>query len=366
MKKRLFYFLLDGFGCGETSDACEFGDNGSNTSLHILNKNEYLKQTYLYSIGLFNCRNKNSFLYPTNPNKDTFSCTNEMFGNVLQRFETFPNGFPKEIVGCIESTFQVKLIGNKKASGTRIIQELGEYSYSNGFPIIYTSADSVMQFAAHLNTLPISELYYMCEIVRRIFSTILPLGRVIARPFLGTNSTNFYRTSERKDFSYPLPSNSVIDDLQNRWIKVYGNRIFREVFPLNFINPIYGKENHDWYEYFQNILSNDPQTNELHLINLEDFDMLYGHRRDVIGYGKELKYFSDILEKTIPLLGDNDAVILSADHGNDPCFAQHTDHTREYSPYMYLTNKRATFITEPKPLSYIGSRIKSFFGLNNE
>ncbi|MCK5847594.1 MAG: phosphopentomutase [Caldisericia bacterium] len=365
MKKRLFYFLLDGFGCGETEDACEFGDSGSNTSLHVLEANTFLKQSYLYSIGLFDCKKKKSYLYPTNSNKDTFSCTSEMFGTLLQRFKTFPNGFPSEIIQYIENTFQLSLIGNKVVSGTEIIHDIGELSCSKGSPIIYTSADSVMQFAAHIDTFPISRLYYMCEIVRRVFCPILPLGRVIARPFAGNNSEDFYRTSDRKDFSYPLPSNAMIDEIQNSGVKVFGNRIFREIFPLNFLEPINGKGNRELYTYFQNIIKTSHETNELYLINLEDFDMLYGHRRNVIGYGKELKVFSDILESSIPFLADTDAIVISADHGNDPCFKLHTDHTREFSPYLFLTNDGASFIDEPKPISYIGSKIKSFFGLDD-
>ncbi|MDD4614834.1 MAG: phosphopentomutase [Caldisericia bacterium] len=362
MKKRLFYFLLDGFGCGETKDAFRFKDEGANTALHILQKYPDLHSSYLYDIGLFQCQDNSSYCYPQNPNKDTFSCTQEMFGSVMGEFRTFPNGFPSSIIHNLENLFDTHLIGNIARSGTRIIKELGEESYKNGFPIIYTSADSVMQFAAHVETFPLSQLYYLCEIACRIYCHELPLGRVIARPFQGDSSDTFFRTGDRKDFVYPTPPNPILTNLYNHQVHIFCNRIFKEIFHNNAMELIPGKSNDTLYSYtISRLQAGPPQDNELFLINLEDFDMLYGHRRDVQGYGSELMKFSHILQQSIPLLQDNDAILIGADHGNDPTFEKHTDHTREYTPYIWIDSHSVRHLEQPMPLSYIGQTIQTFF-----
>jgi phosphopentomutase len=362
MKKRLFYFLLDGFGCGETQDAFRFKDEGAYTSLHILQNNPELSSSYIHEIGLFHCQENNSYCFPQNPNKDTFSCTQEMFGSILGEFRTFPNGFPTSIVSNLENLFDTHFLGNVAMSGTKIIKELGEESHQHGTPIIYTSADSVMQFAAHVDSFPLSSLYYLCEIACRLYCHELPLGRVIARPFRGSSAETYVRTVDRKDFVYPTPPNPILNSLQDRQVRIFCNRIFSDIFHNNTMTILPGKNNGSIYSHFLSTLQSPPmKEDELYLLNLEDFDMLYGHRRDVKGYGKELMRFSHVLRDSIPLLQESDAILISADHGNDPTFTKHTDHTREYTPYIWLDTHCVQHLEQPMPLSSIGQAIQNFF-----
>ncbi len=362
MQKRLFYFLMDGFGCGETKDAHRFNDEGAYTSLHILQKYQELQASYLYEIGLFHCQENASYCYPQNPNKDTFSCTQEMFGTIMGEFRTFPDGFPISIVHNLENIIGSPLLGNIAISGTQVIKELGEESFRKGAPILYTSADSVMQFAAHTESFPLSKLYYLCEIACNMYCHELPLGRVIARPYKGDSAETFYRTEERKDFVYPTPSNPILENLQNNGVQIFCNRIFAEIFHNNPMQLIPGKTNDSLYTYFLQTLQKPPRNKmELYLINLEDFDMLYGHRRDVKGYGEELMKFSNILKKGVALLQENDVILISADHGNDPTYVKHTDHTREYTPYLWIQKNNVQTLDQPKPLSHIGQTIQTFF-----
>lgn len=362
MQKRLFYFLMDGFGCGETKDAHRFNDEGAYTSLHILQNYQELQSSYLYEIGLFHCQENASYCYPQNPNKDTFSCTQEMFSTIMGEFRTFPEGFPLSIVHNLESIIGSSLLGNIAVSGTKIIKQLGEESFRTGSPIIYTSADSVMQFAAHTDSFPLSRLYYLCEIACNMYCHDLPLGRVIARPFKGDSAETFYRTDERKDFVYPTPSNTILEQLQSSGVQIFCNRIFAEIFQNNSLQLIPAKTNDSLYSYFHQMLQKPPCGKmELYLINLEDFDMLYGHRRDVKGYGEELIKFGNILKEGVSNLHENDAILISADHGNDPTYYKHTDHTREYTPYLWLQKNHIQTLDQPMPLSHIGQAIQAFF-----
>ena len=366
MIKRLFYFLMDGFGCGETEDASQYGDAGANTSRHILENAPFLTDSYLYELGLFHCLENKSYCFPQNPNKDTFSCTQEMFHTLLCEFKTFPNGFPQSVVETLETITDCKFLGNKAASGTEIIQELGEEARITGNPILYTSADSVMQIASHVESFSLSSLYYLCEIARNTFCHSLPIGRVIARPFLGNTLQGFYRTSDRKDFVYPTEKNSILHTLSSQSIRIYGNRIFQDIFLHNSIIPIPGTNNQMLYDFFIQTIQSTPNEPSLYLINLEDFDMLFGHRRDVNGYAEDISRFSNVLYKTSTFLQSSDRIIISADHGNDPTFKNHTDHTREYTPFLTITATGSNTISNPKPLSFIGQSILDYFENNNE
>ncbi len=265
---------MDGFGCGETKDAHRFNDEGAYTSLHILQNYQELKRSYLYEIGLFHCQENASYCYPQNPNKDTFSCTQEMFGTIMGEFRTFPEGFPLSIVHNLESLIGSSLLGNIAMSGTKIIKQLGEESLHKGSPIIYTSADSVMQFAAHTDSFPLSRLYYLCEIACNMYCHDLPLGRVIARPFKGNSAETFYRTDRRKDFVYPTPSNILLE--RNCKTVVYKSFAteFSQKYFKTILHLIPGKTNDSLYSYFLQMIQEPPSGKmELYLIKLEDFDM---------------------------------------------------------------------------------------------
>jgi phosphopentomutase len=351
MFKRVFLIVLDSLGIGEAPDAIDYNDVGSNTIGHIAEKMD-LNISNLKSLGYGNIayiKNVESVDKPkafytkmmeASLGKDTMTGHWELMGMYITKpFKTFTDtGFPKELIEELERKTNRKTVGNISASGTEILVELGEHHVKTGDLIVYTSADSVLQIAMHEEIIPIEEQYRICEIAREI--TMKPewkVGRVIARPFLGTDKTNFKRTPNRHDYALKPHEKNALNFLSEANF---------DVIALGKINDIYDgygiteysktKSNEDGME--QIIEMADKDFNGLCFLNLVDFDALYGHRRDPIGYGKAIEVFDEMLPRLLEKLSEDDLLILTADHGNDPTFPG-TDHTREYVPLLIYSKK---------------------------
>ena len=345
MYKRIFLIVLDSVGIGEAKDASKFGDTGSNTLGHIIEKtNVNLKN--LNHLGLNNLlknENKKAKAYHTVANeisngKDTLTGHLEMMGIKTEiPFKTFTEtGFPDELIKQLEKQCNRKVIGNCNASGTEIIERLGKEQMETGSIIVYTSADSVLQIAAHEEIIPLEELYKICEIARNItLKDEYKVGRVIARPFIGIPG-NFIRTSNRHDYALDPSGKTVLDSLKENGYDVISIGKIADIFNNNGITKrIKTKDNMDGVDKLLEVMRND--FNGLCFVNLNDFDSQYGHRRNVIGYKDALSDFDNRLPEIINCLNDFDLLIITADHGNDPTF-KGTDHTREKVP-VFIFNK---------------------------
>ncbi|BDD07257.1 phosphopentomutase (plasmid) [Aureibacter tunicatorum] len=330
--------MLDSVGIGAAHDAADYGDLGANTLGHI-GEAAGLSLPNLASLGLGNLAELNGVSKTLSPKgaygiavekskgKDTTTGHWEIAGQILEEpFPTYPNGFPAEIIQEFEQKTGRKVIGNKVASGTEIILELGDKHVSSGGLIVYTSADSVFQIAAHENVVPIEQLYEYCQIARDMLS----VGRVIARPFIG-ESGSYTRTSNRHDYSLE-PEDNMLTKLKSSGKDVIAvGKIFDIYAGKGFTEHVYTKSNEDGID---KTLSYLKQSNQgLIFTNLVDFDMLFGHRRDVLGYKKALEYFDERLPEILSQLKETDLLIITADHGNDPIF-KGTDHTRENVPII--------------------------------
>jgi len=346
MYKRVFLIVLDSLGIGEAPDAKDYNDEGAHTIGHIAEKMD-LNVPNLEAFGYGNIttiKGINRVLKPkafytkmqeASLGKDTMTGHWEMMGMYITKpFQTFTDtGFPKELILELEEKTGRKVIGNKSASGTEILVELGEDHMKTGDLIVYTSADSVLQIAMHEEIIPIEEQYKICEIAREI--TMKPewkVGRVIARPFLGTHKNDFKRTSNRHDYALKPHEKTALNFLSEAG---------KDVIALGKINDIFDgfgiteysktKSNEDGMK--QIIKTADKDFHGLCFLNLVDFDALYGHRRDPIGYGKAIEAFDKELPLLVEKLREDDLLILTADHGNDPIH-HGTDHTREYVPLL--------------------------------
>lgn len=344
MFKRIFLIVLDSVGVGEADDANEFGDTGSNTLGHVIEEREY-NLDILEKLGMLNLVGKNiddtrAYYMKAKPNssgKDTLNGHYEMMGIISDKpFKTFPNGFPLELISEIQRETGRNVIGNTVASGTEIIERLGEMHMQTGSLIIYTSADSVLQVAAHENIVSLEELYKICEIIREL--TKKPeysVGRIIARPFIG-NPGNFTRTPNRKDFALE-PEENVLDELYKNNINIYAIGKIGDIFCERGIKvTIKTKSNLDGLMKLVDFSKSDFKG--LCFANLNDFDTLYGHRRDKDNYLKSLEEFNHYLPIFLKNITKSDLVILTADHGNDPTF-KGTDHTRENVPIILYSPK---------------------------
>ncbi|TCZ77492.1 phosphopentomutase [Paenibacillus albiflavus] len=342
--QRVCLIVLDSVGIGELPDAPKFGDEGAHTLGHIAERME-LKVPHMAKLGLSNIAPLHGIASAEQPaayygkmneisvGKDTMTGHWEIMGlEITKPFNTYPNGFPKELIDQFEQETGRKVIGNKPASGTEILDELGEEQMKTGAWIVYTSGDSVFQLAAHEEIIPLEELYRACEIARKLtLKEEFSVGRVIARPYLGQPGS-FKRTSNRHDYAVKPPAPTVMNKLKDAG---------KDVIAVGKINDIYTgegvtaathtKSNLDGIEQTIDILGRD--FNGMVFTNLVDFDSLYGHRRDPIGYGKALEEFDAYLPQIMERIGKNDLLILTADHGNDPIHAG-TDHTREYVPLL--------------------------------
>jgi phosphopentomutase len=341
--RRIIWIVLDSVGIGEMPDAAQYGDAGSDTLGHIaLHRKLHLDN--LCRLGLGNIRPLDH-LPPdpapkgaygkcalASPGKDTTTGHWEMTGiHLAKPFPVYPNGFPPEVMEEFERRIGRATLGNKPASGTEIIKELGEEHIRTGSPIIYTSADSVFQVAAHEEVIPLFELYKICETAREILRGKHEVGRVIARPFIGSPGS-FSRTPNRHDYAVPPPKGMLLDRLAEQRIEVFGiGKIFDVFLGRGIRDYETTKSNADGME--KTLQAMDSFDGGLIFVNLVDFDQLYGHRNDVEGYARALEAVDDWLPSVEARLRPDDLLILTADHGCDPTTAS-TDHSREYVPLL--------------------------------
>jgi phosphopentomutase len=345
---RVIWVVLDSVGIGALPDADEYGDVGRNTLGHIA-ESRALRLPNLVRLGLGNIAplahlpaaetpmasyGKGA---TRSPGKDTTTGHWEMAGVWLdQAFPVYKQGFPPEVMNAFEAQIGRKTIGNKPASGTEIIKELGEEHVRTGKPIVYTSGDSVFQIAVHEDVIPIQELYRMCEIARKLLDGKHRVGRVIARPFAGTVG-NFARTARRHDYAVDPPRPMLLDVLRERKVPVFGIGKIHDIYNGRGVEDyVTTKSNADGMEKLTG--ATRERKNGLLFCNLVDFDMLYGHRKDVEGFARSLEEFDEALTAYLPLLGDRDLLLLTADHGCDPDPRwETTDHSREYVPILAYT-----------------------------
>ncbi len=356
MAKRVFLIVLDSFGVGELPDAADFGDNGANTLRSCFNTGK-LNVPNMAKIGLFNIDGvdfgeKESApsgavmrLSELSKGKDTTTGHWEIAGIVSEKpFPTFPDGFPSEVIAEFEKRTGRKTLCNKPYSGTKVIADYGEESIKTGALIVYTSADSVFQIAAHESVVPVEKLYEYCEIAREILQGDFAVGRVIARPFEGEYP--FTRTPRRHDFSLIPPKTTMLDVLKENGLDVIGVGKIYDIFAGKSVTECDRKIGNS----VDMDITSEYQKKDFYglcFTNLVDFDMLYGHRRNAVGYAQALNEFDAWLSGFMAKMRSDDVLIITADHGCDPCHSG-TDHTREYIPVMVYGN-------EIKPLN-LGTR----------
>ncbi len=343
--ERIFWIVLDSVGIGELPDAADYDDVGRNTLGHIA-ESRALEIPTLVRLGLANIaplKHQTPATAPLgaygkgatrSPGKDTTTGHWEMAGVWLdQAFPVYKNGFPPELIQEFEKQIGRKTIGNKPASGTEIIKELGEEHVRTGKPIVYTSGDSVFQIATHEDIVPITELYRMCEIARKLLVGPHRVGRVIARPFTGTPG-NFVRTTRRHDYAVDPPKPMLMDVLAERKVRIFGIGKIHDIYNGRGVEEyVTTKGNADGMEKLTAAVSD--RKNGLIFANLVDFDMLYGHRKDVEGFARSLEEFDRMLGDFLQMLGLSDLLIITADHGCDPDPRwPTTDHSREYVPIL--------------------------------
>lgn len=375
MIDRVILIVLDSVGIGELPDADLYGDSGSNTLGNIAKKVKNFKLTNLETLGLGNI-DKNIGLRiaeePTgsfgrakevSPGKDTTTGHWEMAGVILQQpFPTFPAGFPKELMETFEKAIGIKTIGNEVASGTEIIARLGDKHVETGYPIIYTSADSVFQIAAHEEVIPLEKLYEICEKARALLKGRYAVGRVIARPFLG-KSGYYKRTSNRRDFSLKPTKKTMLDIIVENGMNVAAVGKIEDIFAgAGITEAIHTKDNMDVVDKTLDYMAEEKKG--LIFANLVDFDMLYGHRNDAEGYAEALMNFDSRLPKILDAMKDSDALIITADHGCDPTTGS-TDHSREYIPILIYGKqvRKGVNIGTRTSFSDIGATILDLLGL---
>ncbi|MGQ0543360.1 MAG: phosphopentomutase [Blastocatellia bacterium] len=373
--RRICLMVLDSAGIGEMPDASDWGDSGADTLGNIL-KSRNVHLPNLQRLGLGNIRPLEGVPAVDNPigsygkctlksnGKDTTTGHWEMAGIILKKaFPTFPNGFPPRIIDDFVSKAAVPgILGNYPASGTEIIKELGEEHVRTGKPIVYTSADSVFQIAAHEEIIPLDRLYEICEIARRILDGEDKVGRVIARPFLGSNSADFKRTENRHDYAIPPPSNNLLPLLKDNGFDVVCIGKIASIYDsMGVTEDLTAKNNDQTIDQTINAIKADSRG--LIFSNLVDFDMLYGHRRDTEGYAKALEHFDNRLPEILEALNDDDLLIMTADHGNDPT-KDGSDHTREYVPLLVYgkSAKAGVNLGTRGSLADIGQSIAVNFG----
>ena len=342
--KRVVVVVLDGAGAGWQQDAAKYGDEGANTLGHVIEqeKPNLPNLTELGLLKLLGMQPKDEddpigcygTMAEKAAGKDTTTGHWEIAGLTLREpFPTYPNGFPPEVIEAFERETGMGVIGNKVASGTQIIQELGAEHLRTGKLIVYTSADSVFQIAAHEAVLPPMELWHVCRIARRLLKGEHNVGRVIARPFEG-NVGEFVRTSNRRDFSVDPTGRTMLDALKSAGYDVFGVGKIEDIFNhRGLTGSDHAAGNPACIESMLNYMRKDRWKGLL-FVNLVDTDMLYGHRRDVKGFAGALEYFDEKLPEIMRELGEDGLLIITADHGCDPSFTKHTDHTREEVPLL--------------------------------
>ncbi|MCX7904578.1 MAG: phosphopentomutase [Caloramator sp.] len=344
MINRVVLIVLDSVGIGELPDAHIYNDQGSDTLGNISKAIGGLKLPNMQRLGLGNIDGINGIDPIDSPEgsygrsgemskgKDTTTGHWEIAGLILERpFPTYPNGFPRELIEEFERRIGTKTLGNKPASGTAIIEELGDEHVKTGYPIVYTSADSVFQIAAHEEVIPLERLYEMCRIAREMLVGEHGVGRVIARPFIGT-SGSYKRTSNRRDFALKPFNKTLLNYIQESGMDVCAVGKIEDIYDgYGITKAVHTKNNMNGVD--KTIEYMKMNTKGLIFTNLVDFDMLYGHRNDVQGYAKALMEFDGRIPEILENLRDDDVLIITADHGCDPT-TESTDHSREYIPIL--------------------------------
>jgi len=372
---RVTLIVLDGAGIGEMPDAEAWGDKGSDTFGHILeSRSVHLPNLQRYGLG--NIRPLNGVPALAEPlgsygrcalrsnGKDTTTGHWEMAGIILEKaFPTYPKGFPRNIIDqFIQETGVPGILGNVPASGTEIIKQLGDEHVRTAKPIVYTSGDSVFQIAAHEQVIPLAKLYEICETARRMLDGQHKVGRVIARPFLGEPG-GFYRTENRHDYAVPPPRENLLVALEEEGLDVVCIGKIASIYDSNGVTEDRVAKNNE-QSIDQTISALKEDSRGMIFSNLVDFDMLFGHRRDTEGFARALEYFDSRLPEIEAAMRDEDLMIITADHGNDPTFPG-SDHTREYAPLLvYGKNARGGVdLGKRDSLADIGQTIAENFGL---
>lgn len=342
-KGRVILIVLDSVGVGALPDASDFGDEGANTLLHVKESVPCLHIPNLIRLGLYNIRDT-GFTGADNPigafgkceekskAKDTTNGHFEIAGLVVEKpYKVFGDHFPTRIMDELERRIGVTVLGNYPASGTEIIAELGDEHVKTGYPIVYLSADSLMQIAMHEEVIPLERQYEICRIARELMSGADTVGRIICRPFLGEEHA-YYRTENRRDFGVDPPGETLLDALKEAGKDVIAVGKIEDIFNRRGITQIlHSKNNRDGLEAIVSYMKQD--FDGLLFANLVDFDMLYGHRNNPVGYAKALEEFDARLADIMDLLRPDDILMITADHGCDPSH-EGTDHTREYIPLL--------------------------------
>ncbi len=343
--KRVFLIVLDSFGIGEMEDAEAYGDKGTNT-LRSVSESPAFSMPNMRKLGLFNldgvtCGEKVDApaariarMKEASKGKDTTIGHWEIAGILSKKpLPTYPNGFPQEVLEAFSKRTGRGVLCNKPYSGTAVIQEYGDAHRNTGDLIVYTSADSVFQIAAHEDVVPVEQLYEYCRIAREILQGEHGVGRVIARPFTGPCGGHFTRTPRRHDFSLLPPGTTMLDQLKDAGKSVISVGKIKDIFAGQGITEaVYTKGNEEGIEYTLSYLEKDFEG--LCFVNLVDYDMLYGHRNDVDGYAAALTYFDGRLPEILEKLREEDILMITADHGCDPGYTVSTDHSREYTPFL--------------------------------
>ncbi len=375
--KRIFLIVLDSVGIGEMPDSKEYGDEGSNT-LGAVAKSEYFKVPTMQYMGLFNIDGVtvgDSVECPTasfariaekSKGKDTTIGHWEIAGLISKNpLPTFPNGFPQELIADFEKAINRKVICNKPYSGTQVIMDYGREHIETGNLIVYTSADSVFQIAAHESIVPVEELYEYCRIARRMLHGKYAVGRVIARPFEG-EYPDLKRTSRRHDFSLEPTGDTMLDILSQNGFDVISVGKINDIFASKGITDHRGINTNNIDGMNKTLKLQQEDFNGLCFVNLVDFDMVYGHRNDIDGYAKALSEFDKGLNTFISKMKPNDVLIITADHGCDPSTVS-TDHSREYVPLLIFGDsiKKGVNIGTRSSFADISATILDFFNIDS-
>ncbi len=374
--KRIFLLILDSFGIGNAPDAAKFGDEGSNT-LEGVYQSEYLNIPNMAKLGLYNIdgvevgekKNKSELngsyarLIEQSNGKDTTIGHWEIAGIVSEKpLPVFPNGFPDELIDQLKSATNRGILCNEPYSGTEVIHDYGREHVETGDLIVYTSADSVLQIAAHEEVVPIEQLYEYCDIAREICKDEWGVGRIIARPFIG-EYPNYTRTSRRHDISLEPPKTTMLDVLKENNYDVIGIGKIYDIFAGRGITKSTKTENNaDGIE--KTVKALDDEFEGICFINLVDFDMLYGHRNDIDGYAKALNYFDENLPRILEAMKSDDILLITADHGCDPS-TESTDHSRETVPLLIYGEsvKKGINLGTKDTFADIGSTVLDYFEL---
>ena len=376
MKKRVFLIVLDSCGIGEEPDAEAFGDVGSNT-LKSCSTSEYFNMPNMKRLGLFNIDGVKDWaegvpnpeaavarLREASMGKDTTIGHWEIAGMISPKpLPTFPEGFPKEVLDEFSKRTGRAVLCNKPYSGTEVIKDYGMEHINTGALIVYTSADSVFQIAAHEDVVPVETLYEYCRIAREILVGEYGVGRVIARPFIGADGV-FERTPRRHDFSLVPPKDTMLDCIKNAGLTCFGIGKIKDIFAGKGLTDfVYTTGNEDGINKTLEYMDND--FDGLCFVNLVDFDMVYGHRRDIDGYAKALTYFDERLPQILSKMKEEDVLMITADHGCDPAFTKTTDHTREYIPLvMYGKNIKPGSLGTRKTFADIAATVLDYLNVD--